>query len=137
MISQNNEKKYKWHVLLGAIIVAIGSVTAISLKNNLIWIITGIVAIIWTVFLLIYRKKHDVKGKDEREKKISQMAGNTTFVIFFFGLLLTGMIKLFYPVEKIISEPISAHTLTLILSGIGMAMLYCFLIFYLYYKRKY
>ena len=137
MISQNNEKKYKLYFILGAIIIAIGSVTAILLKNNLIWIVTGIIAIMLCIFLWIYRKKYDVMDKDERQERISQMAGHTTFIIFFFGLLLTSMIKLFYPLEKIISEPINAQTLSLILSGIGMAMLFCFAVVYLYYKSKY
>ncbi|MBA7660289.1 hypothetical protein ES703_68291 [subsurface metagenome] len=133
-------KKYRLYFILGAIIVAIGSVTAILLKNNLIWIVTGIIAIMLCIFLWIYRKKHDVcdiMNKDERQKNIRQMAGHTTFVIFFFGLLLIPAIKLFYPLEKIISEPISAQTLSLILSGIGMAMLFCFAVVYIYYKSKY
>lgn len=137
MIAQNNEKKYKLYFILGAVIIAIGSVTAILLKNNLIWIITIIIAIMLCIFLWIYRKKHDVMDKDERQERISQMAGHTTFVIFFFGLLLTGSTKIFYPLEKIISEPISAQTLSLILLGIGLAMLFCYAVFYLYYKRKY
>ena len=137
MIKQDNEKKYKWYAILGVIIVAIGVNIGIQLKNNLIGITTMIIAIMLCIFLWIYRKKHDILGKDERQKRINQMAGNTTFLIFFLGLLLTGMIKVFYPLEKIISEPISAQTLSLILSGIGLAMLFCFSVFYIYYKRKY
>ncbi|MBA7645884.1 hypothetical protein ES703_53643 [subsurface metagenome] len=136
MINQDG-KKYKLYLILGAVIIAIGSMTAILLKNNLIWILTGIIAIVLCIFLWIYRKKHDITDKDERQERISQMAGHTTFTIFFLGLLLTSMIKVFYPIEKIISEPISADTLILILSGIGMAMLFCFAVFYLYYKSKY
>ena len=140
MKSQNNQKKYKLYFILGIIIVAMGIFIATLLKSNSTWIITWIIAVVLCIFLLIYRKKHDVydiMDKDERQKNIRQMAGNSTFVIFFLGLLLTSTIKLFYPLEKIISEPISAQTLSLILSGIGLAMLFCFAVFYIYYKNKY
>ena len=59
MISQN-EKKYRLYFILGVAIIVIGSMTAMRLNNNLIWIITGIIAIMMCVFLWIYRKKYDV-----------------------------------------------------------------------------
>jgi len=82
---------------------------------------------------LIYRKKHDIIGKDERLKRISQMAAGTTFVIFVFGFLLVGLLNVFYPLEN----TISGHALASILSGIGLVMLFCNAVFYIYYKRKY
>ena len=96
-------------------------------------IVVIITAIIWNTFLIMYRKKHSIIGKDERIKKISQMAGSNTFVIFLFGFLIVGLMNVFYPLER----TISAHTLASILGGIGLAMIFCNAVFYIYYKRKY
>ena len=133
MTNQDNEKKYKWYTFLGMIIVVIGINIAIQLSSVLIGIITIIAAIIWNTFLIMYRKKHSIIGKDERIKRISQMAGSNTFVIFLFGFLIVGLLNVFYPLEK----TISAHTLASILGGIGLAMIFCNAMFYIYYKRKY
>ncbi len=133
MTNQGNEKKYKWYTLLGMIIAVIGINIAIQLSSVLIGIITIIAAIIWNTFLIMYRKKHGIVGKDERLKRISQMAGSNTFVIFLFGFLIVGLINVFYPLEK----TVSAHTLASILGGIGLAMIFCNAMFYIYYKRKY
>ena len=133
MTNQGNEKKYKWYTLLGMIIAVIGINIAIQLSSVLIGIITIIAAIIWNAFLIMYRKKHGIVGKDERLKRISQMAGSNTFVIFLIGFLIIGLINVFYPLEK----TISAHTLASILGGIGLAMIFCNAMFYIYYKRKY
>ena len=127
------EKKSKMFTILGLIIVTIGINIALQLKNISIAIITMVMAAIGVVVLLNYRKKHKIIEKDERAKRISQMAGNSTFVLFYFGFLLIGTINVFYPLEK----TMSAHTLASIIGGIGLAMIFCFLIFYSYYKQKY
>lgn len=133
MTNPNNEKKFKWYTILGLIIVTIGINIALQLQNISIGIIIMIIAVIWTISLLVYRKKHNLIGKDERLRRVSQMAGSSTFTIFFLGFLLIGTINIFYPLEK----TLSAHALASIIGGIGMAMIFCFLLFYLYYKSKY
>ncbi|MEL4304421.1 DUF2178 domain-containing protein [Methanococcoides cohabitans] len=133
MIEQIYEKTYKRYILAGLIIISIGINLAIQQKNTTIAALTIIAAIVWMVLLVSYRKKHDLVGKDERLKRISQMASSTTFAIFVFGFLFIGLLNVFYPLEK----TITAHGLASILSGIGLAMLFCNAVFYMYYKRRY
>ncbi|MDI6859521.1 MAG: DUF2178 domain-containing protein [Methanocellales archaeon] len=128
MVEKNDEKRHRFYLVLSMAIAVIGVLVAVVKANPII----GAMAVGVAIVVITSAKKYRVITTDERIQKISDRAGCATFVFFTLGFMLLYMLNFVHPFVK----PMSSEAIGSCLGFISILMLYCYLTFYGYYKRK-
>jgi len=121
MVKKNDEKRYRFYLVLSMVIAVIGVLVAVVKANPIIGAMAVGVAI---VIMTSVRRKCKVITTDERIQKISDRAGCATFVFFTLGFMLLYMLNFVHPFVK----PMSSDAVGSCLGFISILMLYCYLI---------
>lgn len=118
-----------WRVT--AHIIAFTSVTAGVLTSN---VIIGAIGIgIGAIILISARQRYRVVTYDERTLEIGRRAANVAFRVFAIGLLVVYMLNRYiHPVIGTMSGEAVGDWLAILVS----LMLWCYIGFYFYYRRK-
>jgi len=126
----NNEKMFTiWRI--AAHVIAVSSVLAGVLTSNAI---IGLIGVgIGIIILISARQKYRVVTHDERTLEISRRAASAAFRIFAIGLMVVYMLNRYiHPVIGTMSGEAVGDWLTILVS----LMLWCYIGFYAYYRRR-
>ena len=126
----NNEKMFTiWRI--AAHVIAVSSVLAGVLTSNAI---IGLIGVgIGIIILISARQKYRVVTHDERTLEISRRAASAAFRIFAIGLMVVYMLNRYiYPFIGTMSGEAVGDWLAILVS----LMLWCYIGFYAYYRRR-
>lgn len=129
-MTKSELNKYNTLRIVSIFIAVTGVLTGV-VKNDMIIAFIGVG--LGMVLLLSVHRRYKVISTDERIQHIKQKAGSATFGVFAIGFSLLFLINYYvYP----FTNPLTSEDVGSMFGYISILMIYCNLVFYVYYKSK-